>query len=166
MIEPQPLSAERSVTCRALAKQHGVSFGVVYAAVSSGQLPHFKIGNLIRVRPSEIPADLLASWKRRPKKGEGVWPEGDLIYFLQSVPGFVKIGFTTDLATRVRALQPGCPLPLTLLAFVPNGTLKAERAYHRKYAADRLSGEWFTMTPRIRDEIARLATHPTARSAQ
>lgn len=156
MNEPQPLSTERTVTCRAFAKQYGVSPGVIYHAVRTGAIPHFKIGTLIRIRPSQVPPDLIASWRKRPKKGEGEWPAGDLIYFLESAPGYVKIGFTTDLATRVRALQPGCPLPLRLLAHMPDGDLKTERALHRRFARDRLSGEWFTLTDRIRDFISEI----------
>ena len=66
------------------------------------------------------------------------------IYFAQSEHGGpVKIGFTTDLEQRLRNLQSASPYPLVLRATFP-GTEADERKLHRRFAANRLHGEWFT----------------------
>ena len=78
-----------------------------------------------------------------------------LVYFIGWEGGPVKIGVASDTVTRLRTLQTACPYPLKTLAISGGGILR-ERAYHRRFAASRLEGEWFARTPELEDEIARL----------
>lgn len=83
------------------------------------------------------------------------------IYFVTSDHALVKIGYATDVAARVRTLQTSVPHPLHILLVVA-GTLADERTVHRRFAADRLRGEWFNLSPAIeafiRDELAKRAS--------
>jgi hypothetical protein len=67
-----------------------------------------------------------------------------LVYFIQSGDdGPIKIGFTRNLAARLRQLQTGHPAKLRVLrAF--RGDERLEAWLHRHFAAHRLNGEWFT----------------------
>jgi len=69
--------------------------------------------------------------------------------------GPVKIGVAMSIEARLMALQVSHYEPLTVLATCP-GSIKLEREYHRRFADARLLGEWFTRTPEIEAEIARL----------
>lgn len=74
-----------------------------------------------------------------------------MIYFIQADDpiNHIKIGFTDgDPAIRLRALQTGSSVPLRLLLSHP-GTTADEAALHARFAAARLSGEWFRPTPAI-----------------
>lgn len=76
-------------------------------------------------------------------------PVQGFVYFITAdFPDFpVKIGFTekrNDL--RSKSLQTGCPYPLRTLVIIP-GTYGEERALHRRFASQRLQGEWFARTP-------------------
>lgn len=80
------------------------------------------------------------------------------VYFIcsPSQPGSpIKIGFTTDLKKRLKSLQTGSPNKLEVLAVVA-ACVTQERAYHERFAAHRLNGEWFDPHPDILAEIARL----------
>lgn len=54
----------------------------------------------------------------------------------------VKIGFSTNLASRMATLQTAAGAQLVLLVAAP-GTRDDERALHERFAAHRQSGEWF-----------------------
>ncbi|HGM6729725.1 TPA: GIY-YIG nuclease family protein [Stenotrophomonas maltophilia] len=60
---------------------------------------------------------------------------------------FCKIGVTTDLAARVSAVQTGCPMPITDVAYLelPRGARQAETLFHSKLQAFHTQGEWFRM---------------------
>lgn len=75
-----------------------------------------------------------------------------IIYVLQAPPLMpVKIGFTraTELAHRLKGLQTGCPYSLKVIAQI-TGLPAREREIHALLATDRLTGEWFDWTPRVR----------------
>lgn len=60
----------------------------------------------------------------------------------------VKIGFATNPHKRLRDLQIGCPLPLTLLwTFLTDNAPELEAALHRRFRAQRTQGEWFDLGP-------------------
>lgn len=65
------------------------------------------------------------------------------VYFIQSQSGHIKIGYAKDVVARLAALQCANPEPLTLIGTVP-GTRGLEVALHKRFAAHRLLGEWFT----------------------
>lgn len=74
---------------------------------------------------------------------------GECLYFIQSgTGGPVKIGYTKQLATRLKAihkLNGGSVRFLGALA----GTRDDEKRFHEKYGNDRLHGEWFRLSPEI-----------------
>lgn len=57
---------------------------------------------------------------------------------------YVKIGFSTDAPSRIRALQDGVPIALKIHA-VLRGTQKDERNLHRRFESYRARGEWFRL---------------------
>jgi hypothetical protein len=75
-----------------------------------------------------------------------------LVYFIK-FSDRVKIGFTTDLATRMRQLPHD-----EILAVIP-GTVSDEQALHKKFDALRITGEWFDNDPRLTDFIKTLPVH-------
>lgn len=64
------------------------------------------------------------------------------LYFVQDNDGAVKIGFTTQIGKRVRALSGGAKASLVLLGSVP-GTRQHEKAMHEILDPYRMGGEWF-----------------------
>ena len=82
--------------------------------------------------------------------------ETGTVYFIQGGK-FVKIGYTEQpVATRLAAIQTGCPYPLRVLATVPGDTY-LERDLHRMFSSWRTHGEWFRLSaPGLRQLIARV----------
>lgn len=78
------------------------------------------------------------------------------VYFIQCGEGGpIKIGIARDPAKRLAGLQTGHFERLQLRALTTGGA-KQERAYHDRFAAHRLHGEWFSPHPDLLAEIARL----------
>jgi hypothetical protein len=75
------------------------------------------------------------------------------VYVIQDgKTGSVKIGCSRDPSMRLAELQRSTPNRLTLLVAVP-GTMRQERALHRRFKTAQLAGEWFTATREILDWI-------------
>jgi hypothetical protein len=89
------------------------------------------------------------------KTGVPRWPQGNLVYFIGAADGFVKIGFTKNLTSRLCDLQSANPVPLRVLAYSEGGRY-LEREYHQLFADARHFYEWFRLTPEIQAEIDRL----------
>jgi hypothetical protein len=68
--------------------------------------------------------------------------------------GPVKIGKTTNIESRLKALQTGHPNELVVLAF--GGTTETERRMHRELSEHRIRGEWFEYSMPVRHAIAQL----------
>lgn len=83
-----------------------------------------------------------------------------LVYFIQAETGQIKIGVARDIEKRFAALQTMSPVKLTLVAQCEGGQ-PAEFAYHKRFAAHRLHGEWFSRCPEIEAEIERLNASPS-----
>jgi hypothetical protein len=82
-----------------------------------------------------------------------------LVYFIEAVgTGRVKIGFTTDLTTRLHKLQTASAVPLCVVRTV-DGTKQLEAALHRKWTHHRLGGEWFDLSA-LATEIQSLPASP------
>lgn len=65
------------------------------------------------------------------------------VYFIQaSITGLIKIGVAVDPSDRLRTLQTGSPDTLSLIKTI-DGDQKLEQELHRRFADDRLHGEWF-----------------------
>ncbi|QPJ96943.1 GIY-YIG nuclease family protein [Streptomyces clavuligerus] len=69
---------------------------------------------------------------------------GESCVYLIGAPGggLVKVGTTTQLARRLRALQLSSPVPLAILWSAPGGR-SMEAALHLRFAQLRQHGEWF-----------------------
>lgn len=77
------------------------------------------------------------------------------VYFIGSNDGPVKIGIAANPQARLSNLQTGHHEKLRIFAICDGGA-EQEKAYHKRFAAHRLSGEWFARCPEIEAEIARL----------
>lgn len=77
------------------------------------------------------------------------------VYFIGGELGPVKIGMASNVKRRLRDLQMASPIELAILATVEGPPL-LEREYHKRFAAHRLHGEWFTRYPETEAEIALL----------
>lgn len=87
-----------------------------------------------------------------------------VIYFIEAGDvGPIKIGIATDVSTRLKSLQATNPTPLRVLAAVA-GTMKDERDLHRRFASERLNGEWFRGDGEVRAFTLSLAAMPVAES--
>lgn len=79
------------------------------------------------------------------------------VYFVQGGNGGpIKIGRTHSLIARLEALQTGSPVQLNAVGFVHGGGPRFERAMHKRFARDRLHGEWFQSSPALRLFLALL----------
>lgn len=73
----------------------------------------------------------------------------EMVYVISDGSGFVKIGSTSDLNTRLKQLQCGNPRDLKVLYTIPDGHVDLEHALHMRYAEYRISTlqietcEWF-----------------------
>ena len=97
-------------------------------------------------------------------------PSGRLgyVYFVQewACPDEpIKIGFSADPAGRLRLLRLKTGLHLDVLALLP-AQLQTERDLHKRFAADRIRGEWFRPTEELRGVVELVnALHPLERKA-
>lgn len=65
------------------------------------------------------------------------------VYFAQAGEnGPIKIGFATNVVRRMWELQVNSPDRIQALGTI-EGDQTAERALHRRFSEDRISGEWF-----------------------
>jgi hypothetical protein len=98
----------------------------------------------IEERMAQIRADpsLTMQPKTRMAAPEPVPTEG-YIYFVR-MSTFVKIGFTTDVAARMKAIQTSSPEKIVLLR-IERGHVEDERVFHQRFRKYRANGEWFTL---------------------
>jgi len=74
-------------------------------------------------------------------------PDGE-VYLIQH-GDYVKIGFSRDIVRRMEYMQPGAPHKYELIARFP-GSVKLEKAIHRRLEKSRHRSEWFFYS----DEVA------------
>jgi len=70
--------------------------------------------------------------------------ENGVVYFIYDGNN-VKIGHSTNLDTRISALQVGNPNFIEVLATIDNAGKQIESEIHEMFSNDRLSGEWFDL---------------------
>jgi hypothetical protein len=104
---------------------------------------HLKVSPWGRQTPAELQA-----W-RRAQRADAVptvrrWRHDWWIYVIES-DGHVKIGRTTDVQQRLRALQTASAHALTLRAAVREQPPLVERTIHQRFAHLRVGGEWFRL---------------------
>lgn len=69
------------------------------------------------------------------------------VYFVEGKEGEgVKIGFTTDLKSRIRSLQTSTPHKLSLLNKIEDAFVEDEYKAHKFFSSCKLSGEWFDIS--------------------
>ncbi len=72
---------------------------------------------------------------------------GYFVYLIQAQQNYVKIGFTRDVARRLKTMQTGNPHPLKLVLSFPFDTkaeaMEMERLLHLKLSKWNIHGEWF-----------------------
>jgi hypothetical protein len=84
--------------------------------------------------------------KKRKVKG---W-----VYFIAcNALDAIKIGWSVYPPERFRGIAGAFPLPLVLYTG-REGTLEDERALHKRFAANRLNGEWFQATEELEELVA------------
>jgi hypothetical protein len=108
-------------------------------------IPPTPIIGAIPLRVEPVRPDPTYTFWRHPND---TFPLGMVIYFMYSA-GRVKIGFSTGLRGRQLQLKASGPFPPVVVLIV-KGTEESEREIHAKFAADRLHGEWFKLSPKIR----------------
>lgn len=84
--------------------------------------------------------------------------DGCRLYFIAGA-GLIKIGVSTNLTSRLRAIRNSSPVPVELIASIPGGSA-LEGILHSKFAKYRRHGEWFEDCDEIRQYISRKATTP------
>jgi hypothetical protein len=89
---------------------------------------------------------------RLPRKASLLNRDECEIYFLAG-GDLIKIGITTNMTSRMRAIRNSSPVPLELLARGPGCTF-TEMRIHAKFAHLRRHGEWFKDEGSIRQYVA------------
>jgi len=92
-------------------------------------------------------------WLGELRRGD-TRPQGEIYFVLCGLgdEGFVKIGYSKDIVSRIEALQPGAPEKLELVGRMP-GTIQMERAIHKQFSHLRKRGEWFHFTDELWDFV-------------
>lgn len=75
---------------------------------------------------------------------------GGHVYFVEAENGLIKVGFSKSIRERFKKLATATPLTLTLLGLRP-GTAQAEREIHKRFADQRVMGEWFKPSSELRE---------------
>ena len=79
-----------------------------------------------------------------------------MVYFIEAkATGLIKIGFTSDVKSRLSSICAASGVAVTLLVTTP-GQRDVESAYHERFSKSREHGEWFRATADILAEVARL----------
>ena len=92
------------------------------------------------------------------------------VYFAECEPGYVKIGYSTDPIRRLVSIRNTCSLlipsdanlhTLRLIGVTPVNRYR-EGQIHRDLATHKVIGEWFRLTPPVREFIraAKLSKAP------
>lgn len=111
---------------------------------------HFNIEGVSEDRLAEwlptIPIPDNVTWTSK-KLRRPTWERGEdgFVYFISDEDGFIKIGRALRPRQRLSDFQIANRQKLVLLATIPGGQAK-ESEMHRRFAASRHRGEWFTPT--------------------
>ena len=71
-----------------------------------------------------------------------------MIYFI-AAGKHIKIGYSVDPVSRLKELQTGNPLKLSIRATIQNGCFKTETGLHEMFEHLRKKGEWFRYTDEL-----------------
>lgn len=78
----------------------------------------------------------------------------EVVYFIRSETGSIKIGKSKRLSQRLVTLQTAFASPLVVLGVIENYEHDLEKELHTKFAKFRLKGEWFSPDPELTAWIA------------
>lgn len=71
--------------------------------------------------------------------------KGSNIYFVTAEgTNFLKIGYATDVASRIDQIRAGCPYPMRVIASIP-GTKQDEHQLHLRFRQFHNHNEWFRL---------------------
>jgi hypothetical protein len=87
----------------------------------------------------------------RVRKHRGETAGNGYVYYAQD-GARVKIGFSKNPHARVGELK--CAIPGLKLIATEEGTLDLEHHRHKQFAEGKLSREWFTLSPKLKEHIA------------
>jgi hypothetical protein len=79
--------------------------------------------------------------------------KGNVYLISCEATGTCKIGYSTDVPQRLKALQAANATPLLLRGMIP-GSIQKERSLHKKFSQHRLEGEWFSQVDEITEYFA------------
>jgi hypothetical protein len=65
-----------------------------------------------------------------------------VMHYISTRPPLVKIGFASNVATRITSIQTSCPFEISL-DLVLHGTQSLEVEMHEKFKEYHLRGDWF-----------------------
>lgn len=122
--------------------------------------PAFEVLRLIEQECALLTSNLLA-WQLSGKAPRNMVIVLGEIYFLANSEGFIKIGFSTDVAQRQATLQVGSPGELQLLGRM-TASKRMEAELKHRFRALRVRGEWHRPEKQLLDFIKFEATLPVA----
>lgn len=115
-----------------------------------------RVSGYVRTYNGERAVAYLTEGEILPRK-EIRTPESSVYFIYAPAVKMVKIGRSTNIKSRIRALKTMSPTDLHLLA-TEGGGAERELALHNMFAEHRSHGEWFHMVPEIEDHIEHVAT--------
>ncbi len=135
--------------------QNGCAFKTV--AELEAALKSIGLSFAVGPMPDKKQLEVVGVYQIKPPPSKRKTPvgKGDVYFVYASEIDRVKIGFCGggSIKKRMGDLQVGCPIPLTLIGLVPDGGWWLERNLHEKFKADRVCGEWFTLSHSIKEYI-------------
>lgn len=127
--------------------------GKVVYYYREGKGPRIRLPNKDRVTETEFRKAYQAATDGKchapaPERGKVAPPKHEIgkpgyVYFVRSGSA-VKIGFTTAIKQRIKALQTGSADPVDVLMIMP-GTDGTEKFFHDRFRDNHLGGEWFSL---------------------
>lgn len=82
-----------------------------------------------------------------------------MIYFLKSREGFIKIGTSMNVSSRINSLQTSNPTELKVKAIL-DGSYKTEKGLHELFNHIRYRGEWFKYNDEMRYYLKAIRENP------
>lgn len=83
--------------------------------------------------------------------------ESEYIYVVgNEEQSICKIGYSTNPTNRISGIQTGCPYKLKFLLII-KGNMLMEQELHKKYAKQRLNGEWFSYSGPLKYSIEKVS---------
>lgn len=82
-----------------------------------------------------------------------VIPESSVYAIGNIDEGYVKIGYTTDVDSRIKQIQTGCPFKIEVIEIWHGLTRKDEKTLHKAYDRYRTNGEWFEIKGALKREL-------------